>query len=62
MRQFDRVKLFFGPYRTPRFKLGTKVDCATRGEMVTVGLSDGRIQSPSAHSLCLAPLSKGLEP
>jgi len=43
MRQSDRVKLFFGPYRTPRFKLGTKVDCAVRGELVIVGLSDGRI-------------------
>jgi hypothetical protein len=42
MGQTDRVKLHFGPYRTPRFKRGTKVDCAVGGEMVIVGLSDGR--------------------
>jgi hypothetical protein len=46
MRQSDRVKLHFGPYRTPRFRIGAKVQCAIRGELVIVGMTDGRIPWP----------------
>jgi hypothetical protein len=46
MRQSDRAKLHFGPYRTPRFKLGTKVQCAVRGKVTITGVSKGRIPWP----------------
>ena len=46
MRPSDRVKLHFGPYCTPKFKLGSTVKCAIRGELVIVGVSDGRIPWP----------------
>ena len=41
-----RYKLHFGPYRTPRFRLGALVRCQVRGEVKIVGLSDGRIPWP----------------
>ena len=43
MRQSDRVKLHFGPYRTPRYKLGQTVQCAIRGKVVISGVTKGRI-------------------
>ena len=46
MRAATRYRLHFGPYRTPRFKLGQKVVCEARGEVTIVGISDGRIPWP----------------
>jgi hypothetical protein len=41
----ERFKLRYGPYKTPRFKYGKKVQDEWRGEVTIVGLSSGRITS-----------------
>jgi hypothetical protein len=41
-----RFKLHFGPYKTPRFKLGACVEDEIRGEVTIVGLTDARIPWP----------------
>jgi hypothetical protein len=41
-----RYKLHFGPYRTPRFKLGAIIKDEIRGEVTVVGLTDARIPWP----------------
>ncbi len=46
MRQSDRVKLHFGPYRTPLLRRGARVMCAIHGELIVEGLTDGRIPWP----------------
>src|SRR5262245_13546626 len=46
MPHVDRNKLHFGPYRTPRFKYGAKVECEARGEVTIVRLSNGRLPWP----------------
>jgi hypothetical protein len=46
----DRHKLHFGPYRTPRFKYGQKVECLARGEVRIVKLSAARIPWPSGRT------------
>jgi hypothetical protein len=46
MRDADRFKLRFGPYKTPRFNVGQRVRCAVRGEVVIVGQSDAPIPWP----------------
>jgi hypothetical protein len=41
-------RLLFGPYLTPCFRIGEKVDCEFRGrEVVIGGISDGLIQWPT---------------
>lgn len=42
----DSTKLRFGPYRTPRVKIGGKLTCTIRGEVVVTSISDGRIPWP----------------
>lgn len=49
MRQSTRVKLHFGPYRTPRYRLGQQVDCAIRGKVNVTGMSKGRIPWPQCR-------------
>jgi hypothetical protein len=39
----ERFNLRYGPYETPRFKYGKKVQDECRGEVTIVGLSFGRI-------------------
>src|SRR5439155_9305742 len=47
MTDADRVKLLFGRYRSPRFRLGRVVtDEARNRDVVIVGISDGRIPWP----------------
>ena len=47
MTNADRVKLLFGPYRTPRFRPGRVVTDEVRDrDVVIVGVSDGRIPWP----------------
>jgi hypothetical protein len=46
MKDADRFRLLFGPYRTPRFRYGRTVLCEVRGEVIIVGLSDGPIPWP----------------
>jgi hypothetical protein len=46
MPRVDRHKLHFGPYRTPRFKYGSKVECLARGELTITKLTSGRIPWP----------------
>ena len=46
MNETDRHKLRFGPYHTPRHRIGATVVCEICGEVVIVGTSDGRIPWP----------------
>lgn len=41
-----RFKLRYDPYATPRFRYGSVVEDAGRGEVVIVALSNGRIPWP----------------
>ena len=42
-------QLLFGPYRTPRFRIGQRVEDERRGTVRIVGLTDGRgFRGPSA--------------
>ena len=41
-----RHRLHFGPYRTPRFRIGQRVEDERRGTVKVVALSDGRIMWP----------------
>ncbi len=43
-----RYKRHFGPYRTPRFKVGSVVQDEIRGRVKIIGVSDGRIPWPLA--------------
>ena len=49
-----RHKLHFGPYRTPRYRLGQTVACAVRGDLVIVGSSPGAWALPEAESIPVA--------
>ena len=55
MKDSDRFKLYFGPYKTPRFKYGKKVWCEYRGWVKIVGLSDGKIQWPIGRPMTPNP-------
>jgi hypothetical protein len=57
MKDSDRFKLYFGPYKTPRFKYGKKVWCEYRGWMKIVGLSDAKIPWPIGR-LVTAPTGR----
>ncbi len=46
MREEDRFKVYSGPYRTPRFRLGKVVEDEWRGDVTIVGVSNGRIAWP----------------
>jgi hypothetical protein len=46
MDDSQRVRLYFGPYRTPRFRYGQIVADVIRGEVRITGLSDGPIPWP----------------
>lgn len=41
-----RFELHFGPYCTPRFRMGQKVIDEVRGEVTIVGITDGKIPWP----------------
>jgi hypothetical protein len=49
MDQNQRVKLRFGPYKTPRFKYGDVVFCERCGYVKICGLSKGRIPWPTCR-------------
>jgi len=44
-----RYKLYFGPYKTPRFKYGDVVFDERRGDVIIVAISNGRIPWPLAR-------------
>jgi hypothetical protein len=46
MRDSERVKLLFGPYKTPLFEYGQVMDCAIRGSAIVCGQTTGRIPWP----------------
>lgn len=46
MRDRNRLKLLFGPYRPPRCRVGGRLTCAIRGKVKVVGMSDAPIQWP----------------
>jgi hypothetical protein len=39
MHDLDRFKLLFGPYRTPAFRYGERVQCQVRGLVVVCSLT-----------------------
>ena len=43
--------LHFGPYSTPRVKIGQRVTCEVRGDVTIVGISSGRIQWPIGKTI-----------
>src|SRR6266566_1286852 len=45
-----RVRLQFGPYRTPRIKIGAVIMDEVRGPVTIVGLSKARIPWPVLHA------------
>jgi hypothetical protein len=47
MNDADRFRLL-GPYRTPRFRIGQRVRCLVRGEVIITGISDAPIGWPIA--------------
>ena len=60
MNDATRFKLLFGPYCTPRFRVGAVVRCAVRGEVRIVGLSDAPIPWPVCKAgKWLAPVVYG---
>jgi hypothetical protein len=46
MKDTDRCKLLFGPYHTPRFRIGRTVRCEVLGEVMVCGMADARIAWP----------------
>jgi hypothetical protein len=46
MRQADRVRLLFGPHRTPRCRVGRRVRCLARGTVTVHALTDAPIPWP----------------
>jgi hypothetical protein len=46
MKDTERYRLLYGPYRAPPFRFGDVVFCERRGEVKIVGLSSGRIPWP----------------
>jgi hypothetical protein len=50
MTDHDRVRLLFGPYRTPRFKYGDVVFCEKRGSVKIVGLTNALIPWPKCRT------------
>ena len=61
MASVDRHKLHFGPYRTPRFRYGQRVECAVRGELTIKALSTAPIPWPlvlAQKSVAIAPLTR----
>jgi hypothetical protein len=50
MHDADRFALHFGPYRTPRFKVGQTVECRRRGRVRIAGISEGKIPWPVAKA------------
>jgi hypothetical protein len=46
MRDTDRIKLLHGPYHAPRCRVGRRLTCEVRGEVVVCGLTDARIPWP----------------
>jgi hypothetical protein len=55
-----RYKLHFGPYQTPRFKYGQRVEDQTRGTVEIVQLSDARIPWPMAKRTDIVGRKPGL--
>jgi hypothetical protein len=47
----DRTRLLYGPYRTPRFRLGSVRMCEFRGEVTIVGITDACIPWPVGKTL-----------
>ena len=45
MEDADRFRLL-GTYRTPRFRIGQRVRCLVRGEVIITGMTDAPIPWP----------------
>ena len=46
MRQANRTRLYFGPYKAPPFKVGQVVRCSIQGPVTIGGVSKGKIPWP----------------
>jgi hypothetical protein len=51
MKNADPTQLLKGPYSTPRFRIGRRVNCLMRGSVTIVGMTDARIQWPVGKKL-----------
>ena len=66
MLEQERVKLLFGPYRTPKCKVGRGLRCIMRGKVTVAGLSDAPIRrllhnhQASARIASVARLTTGM--
>jgi hypothetical protein len=49
MEDADRFRLL-GTYRTPRFRIGQRVRCLVRGEVIITGMTDAPIPWPIGKS------------
>jgi hypothetical protein len=50
MDDADRLRLWHGPYRMPRCRVGRRLVCAVRGSVEVVGLSEAPIPWPQARN------------
>jgi hypothetical protein len=51
LRHPARPKLRYGPYRTPRFRYGSVVQCEMQGSVRIVAMSNGRIPWPKGRKV-----------
>jgi hypothetical protein len=51
LHDIERYKLLFGPYRSPRCRVGKRLRCVVRGDLVVRGISDAPILWPQAKGL-----------
>lgn len=60
MRDSERFRLRYGPYRTPRFRYGIVVQDEVRGDVRIVTLSDARIPWPRGRRVGSQDTNRGL--
>src|SRR5260370_31249445 len=51
MNDTERYKMLFGPYRSPRCRIGRRLRCVGRSDLVVRGISDAPIPWPQAKRI-----------
>ncbi|HKB38007.1 MAG TPA: hypothetical protein VKD72_16285 [Gemmataceae bacterium] len=59
MTDADRLRLLFGPYRTPVFQSGDDAFCELRGDVILCGLTDAPIPWPTGKKRQKGPRARG---